>query len=59
MEDVKFCVCFILENKYKEIFDLPINWDKLDTNLKCELLGKALDEEKQIEELQEYKELKI
>ena len=49
MKDVKFYVCFILENKYKEIFDLPSNWDKIDTNLKCELLGKALDEEKQIQ----------
>ena len=56
-ESLGFTICFILESKYKEIYNLPSNWNKIDLATKCELLGKALNNEKKIEDLEEFKEL--
>lgn len=57
MENIEVTVLFILEAKYKKFYKLPENWNKFDTKLKCELLGKALNNEKNIEDLDLYKEL--
>ena len=58
-ESLGFTICFILESKYKEIYNLPSNWNKIDLSTKCELLGKALNNEKKIEDLKDFKELNI
>lgn len=55
MNNIDFTVCFILEQQYTLVYNLPDKWDKIDLKDKCNLLGIALNNKKKIEDLVEYK----
>lgn len=58
MDNLKFNVYFILEQRYKKLYNLPKDWNEIeDIDIKTELLGKAINISKKIEDLKEYKEL--
>lgn len=58
MDKNKFNICFILEQKYKKIYNLPKKWDKFkNLDLKIELLGTAINKKTQIEKLKQFKEI--
>lgn len=58
MNNLKFNVYFILEQRYKKLYNLPKHWKEIkDIDIKKELLGKAINTSKKIEDLKEYKEL--
>ncbi len=58
MNNLKFNVYFILEQRYKKLYNLPKYWNEIeDIDIKTELLGKAINTSKKIEDLKEYKEL--
>ena len=52
--DINFYV--ILEERYTRVYKLPENWDEIRSfKVKNELLAKALNNKKKLEDLEEYK----
>ncbi len=52
--DINFYV--ILEERYTRVYKLPENWDEIKSfKVKNELLAKALNNKKKLEDLEEYK----
>ena len=47
MNNLKFNVYFILEQRYKKLYNLPKYWNEIeDIDIKTELLGKAINTSK-------------
>ncbi len=57
MNNLDMNICIVLEMDYKKTYQLPKDWDEIDIHTKCELLGKALTNNKRIEDLEEYKKI--
>ena len=54
--DINFYV--ILEERYTRVYKLPENWDDIKSfKVKNELLAKALNKKKKIEDLEEYRKI--
>lgn len=54
--DINFYV--ILEERYTRVYKLPENWDEIKSfKVKNELLAKALNKKKKIEDLEEYRKI--